>query len=248
MSDLRFTNCARAALLVVALAAHAMGSGVATFENFSEGDKFFHAFADPHSGIVFSDATGPNPGVFVIEFAGPTPGLPNTTPGNFLSSGGWVPGPGIGLVFEFGFRGVLPKPADSLSMDVIYATDPGALLLLEAFDENDSLISSTAQTPPFGFFLETQISVTSPAPNIHSFRITATDMYAGYDNIAFVPEPAFGAWAGTLAIVLCGRRRDGLYEMVRRWRACFRKHSAHTVSSISSIPRFSFSRSGSPTR
>ena len=123
-------------------------AGVANFENFTEGDFFFPSFTDPASGIFFVDSTGPDPGEWVIEFTGARPDLPTASPGNYLSSLGYVPGPSLLLPYEFGIRGILPTLADRVSMTLIYATDPGASIALEGFDPSGTRVAVTTLVPP----------------------------------------------------------------------------------------------------
>jgi hypothetical protein len=197
---------ALAAILLTALSGAPAHGGVATFENFNEGDFFFPSFTDPLSGIFFAESTGPDPGEWVIEFTGPLAGLPTISPGNYLVSVGYAPGPGASLPYQFGMRGVLPELADRVFMTVAYASDPGASITMEGFDDAGSLVATTTIIPPLASFRELEIGVVSSSVNIRSFRVTPTNIFVGYDNITFVPEPG-AAIVAACPLVLLRRRR-----------------------------------------
>lgn len=189
--------------LIVCVALSTAHAGVATFDNFTEGDFFFGSFTDPVSGITFLDATGPDPGEFIIDFAE----VPGITTGNYLSSAGLAPGPGIALPLEFGFRGALPTPADEVLLRFAYGTDPGASMRLEGFDADDNLIALTTLVPPSGAFLESSISIESTLTNIHSFKVTPENLFVAYGLVEFVPEPtAAAAVLGITLVALRSRR------------------------------------------
>ncbi len=208
MFSTRFIRSAAIAQLWLAPLVSSARGGVATFENFNEGDVFFPSFTDPLSGIFFAESGGPSPGFWVIEFAGPFPTLPTITPGNWLNNSGFAPGPGFGINFEFGFRAILPELADRVGMDVVYATDPGALLTLEAFDSNGTRVGMSQVAPTPGNFLELHIEASSAQFDIRSLRVTASNMFAGYDNVAFTPEPlSIGLLMPMAGAVALRRRR-----------------------------------------
>jgi hypothetical protein len=180
----------------------------ADFENFTEGDFFYPSFRDPRSRIFFTDSTGPDPGEWVIEYAESRPGLPTTTPGNFLSSVGYSPGPGLGLPYQFGLTGILPFGSPSLSVTMLYSVYPQGggtpTVTLQGFGDGGMPLSSTTFTTTTGDFVEKTLTISSSI-DILSFKITPRYIFTGFDNITFSPEPSCGA-AMMLVIVLQARR------------------------------------------
>jgi hypothetical protein len=179
----------------------------ADFENFTEGDFFYPSFRDPRSGIFFTDSTGPDPGEWTIEYAQSYAGLPTTTPGNFLSSVGYAPGPGFGLPYQFGLTAFLPFGSPSVSVTMLYSAYPQGggtpTVTLQGYGDGGMPLSSVTFTPSSGSFVEKTLTISSSI-DIVSFKITPHYLFTGFDNITFSPEPSCGG-AALLLILLHAR-------------------------------------------
>jgi hypothetical protein len=192
---------------VMILASRAEGAGTitATFENFAEGQNWSLTMTDPLSGIVFSEPTalGQN---FIIEYGGARDGMPTILPGHYLKSNGHVPGDGIAIAPNTGFKATLPNPTHFVSLDFAYV-GPGSLTL-QALDDLNQVIATATVTPPDGFFLESHITLsTGDSTTFRAFRAIPT-LGGGYDNITFdVPEPNLMFCMATAILPTTLRRR-----------------------------------------
>jgi hypothetical protein len=168
-------------------------SHLADFENFNEGDFFYPEFTDPRSGIHFINSTGPDPGEWVIEYTGSYAGLPTVSPGHYLSSVGYAPGPAWSLPHNFGFTGILPEPANSIGLTLLYqhlSIDPGTpTIRLEGFDAHDELVASTDLVLTSSVIAEQRLQIDSLS-DMSWFKVTPQNIFSSYDNISFTPEPS----------------------------------------------------------
>src|SRR4051812_32224899 len=173
---------------LLAIPFHTFGQ-VATFENFTEGPLGF-SFVDPLSGIAFSNATN-NFGhtSFAVDY-GASPNLPPVLPGNYLTIGGYSPGPSTGLGAVRNFTFTLPTPSTHIELDLLYIGNSIPLnVAFSAYSSSGQLLFTT-NTP-----LSTipTLSVSHPVLSsdipISSFFVSTPGLGFGFDNIA-VPEPA----------------------------------------------------------
>lgn len=167
-------------------AASAQVTHVATFENFTEGQAFKPSFTDPLSGITFRDSTASGHG-FSIDYAIDPFGV-----STYLTSGGYTPGDGRTLGYDFGFTADLPAPAIRVGLDVAYV--PGTVgspagTMLRAYNTSGAVV---AQTTVPGFVASPfHLEATSLAYDIVRLSITVPDIATGYDNVSYtvLPEP-----------------------------------------------------------
>ncbi len=170
-------------------------------ENFPEGSLGTKPFTDPLSGIRFSEPTAIG-GNYIIEFAGQTPNLPTISPGNYLKSNGYVPGPGYSASPNTGFTVTLPTLAQHISFDFLYVDDGGGSLTVQAFSTTGQLVAQHSLSPPVASFVEGHFDLSSATVDIHFFKMRSTLDGIGYDNIAFiVPEPFAGSILAALAML-----------------------------------------------
>jgi hypothetical protein len=189
-----------AVIFVLPCLAQAAITRVATFENFNEGDSFEPSFTDLLSGITFHDSTHANGG-FTIEFSGTEFGG-----GNYLSAGGYAPGPGHSWAGNFGFVGDLPSLAQRVSVDVTHSVGDTSSIKMRAFDADGNLLM--VDSAPMGAPPNFVLTVTSRNFAIARFQLQGGAAIAtGYDNISYeiVPEP--GLVSGLLGIGALSMRR-----------------------------------------
>jgi hypothetical protein len=190
-------------------------SGVATFENFSEGASFKPTLTDPLSNIVFSSSTAVNHN-FVVEYAN-QPSVPAAMFQNnkYLSANGYSPGNVGGLAGNFGFTATLPQPAQYVELDLAGTRGSGAagaygVSLLALDTTGAALGSQTVSFGTVGLVQQYHLRVDAPDFTIAKFMLTTSDEGAdGVDNIyASVPEPTttFAATAMILAIGTARRK------------------------------------------
>jgi hypothetical protein len=162
-------------------------AGVATFENFDEGVRGI-SFVDPVSGVAFSEPTTPQI-AFCTEYGAALPSAPTILPGHYLVGDGFVPGDLILVSTNFGFTATLPSAAQVISFDFIYAQS--GTVTIQAFDSGNQLVASNSIIPPAGNFVEGHLELQCPSPTIVKFKVIASTISIGYDNITFnIPEPA----------------------------------------------------------
>ena len=192
-------------LLVFAQLARGQITRVATFENFAEGQSFKPSFTDPLSGITLRDSTHPSGG-FSIEYSSTEFGG-----GNYLTAGGYAPGPGNHWGANFGFIGDLSSPANNISVDVSYPGfgDSGSVVL-KGYDSVGTLIAQQAGAPgaPGPFTL----TIHSSQFDIVKLQVTVDAIDTGYDNVSYtiLPEPH------SVSLVLAA----AVLALRRRWLRC----------------------------
>jgi hypothetical protein len=184
----------------------------ANFENYGGGQFFgFAPFTDPLSGITFNNIN-PAGGLGACYFNSPVG--PSLYQNNVVLEEN-VPQGGVFWSGNFSIHGLLPTPASSLSVDVLYDYDrianprgPSGVVTLEGFDAQGTLVGSIS-TPPLNQDAEqTHLSLSFASP-ISSFSVVADNVSTDYDNISFttVPEPTACSQILMGAVGLVGRRR-----------------------------------------
>jgi hypothetical protein len=176
-------------------------------------DSHYSSFADPGTGVVFSNGITNGGSGFIVDFFNATPSLPDITPGRILSAQGYVGNGGASAPANFGFTMTLPTPSYGVSMIMDYASTfsgPAASVLLQGFDANNILVASDNVTPPMGFFQEQPLSLSSATGNIVTVTLTPTNIF---DNLAAItytsalPEPAALSFLATGCFFLSRRSR-----------------------------------------
>jgi hypothetical protein len=200
----------------------------ATFENYGGGAFLgFAPVTDPASGITFNNIN-PYGGLGACLFTDPNMNLPSLYRNNVVLEQN-VPQGSVFWSTDFSIHGLLPQPASSMSVDVLYDFDmiadprgPSGTVTLEGFDANGHLVGSVS-TPPLTLEAQqTHLSFSFASP-ISSFSVVADNVSTDYDNISFttVPEPT------ACSVILMGaflllRRVEGQ----KRGRRCaLRPHS-----------------------
>jgi hypothetical protein len=187
----------------------------ANFENYGGGRYFGVApFTDPLSGITFNNINSSG-GLGACYFN--SPAGPSLYHNNVVLEEN-IPQGTVFWSANFSIHGVLPAPASSLSVDILYDYDrianprgPSGVVTLEGFDVHGALVGSIS-TPPLSVDLEqTHLSLSFTTP-ISSFSVVADNVSTDYDNISFtaVPEPSVWSIAAVAAIgamaARCSRR------------------------------------------
>jgi hypothetical protein len=186
----------------LAVGADAQVTRTATFENYSEGQTWSSTFTDPFSGIGFRNSTHPIAGAFVVEYSSTNFGA-----GNYLTSGGYSPGPIGGFGSYFGFTADLPAAADRVSMQVSCIFESTSNVQLIGFNsKGDPVAAVTAAdglTNPF------TLEIDSARYDITTFRVSVNGGAEGYDNISYtiLPEPSLLTICSFTGFLGCRRRR-----------------------------------------
>jgi hypothetical protein len=200
-------------------------SGIANFENFSEGTSFKPSFTDPRSGITFSNSTA-FLGNFVIEYAtNSTWSAPMFQNNRYLVANGYVLGNGASLPANFGFTAMLPQLALLVELDVVgnsssSAVPCGVSLLIQ--DSGGATISSQTATLTSGSPQQYHLKAESPICNFARFLITTSNAgFDGVDNInVLTPEPS-AAVGGALLIFPLLWRGSGVRDRLCSGRRSF---------------------------
>lgn len=168
----------------------------ATFENYGGGQFLgFAPVTDPQSGIRFSNINS-NGGLGACLFTDPNTNLPSLYRNNVVLEEN-LPQGSVFWSSDFSIHGLLPQPASSMSVDVLYDFDriadpngPSGTVTLEGFDANGVLVGSISTAPLSLEAQQTHLSLSFGSP-ISSFSVVANNLSTDYDNISFttVPEP-----------------------------------------------------------
>ena len=189
-------------------------AGIATFESYKLG-FIYNSFTDQPSGITFYNPQNANSNAFAIQIV-QTVVYPGTITTNaYLTANFYYSDPlSWSFTQNFGFDGLLPSDAATLSVDVYYQRHfSQGTIVLTAFDDFNQPIGSDS------FFGQSVVevgpridmhtlTVTAPLAQIHNFTIRTTNGYAGFDNVAFsVPEPSTLILAALSGLALLAMRR-----------------------------------------
>jgi hypothetical protein len=186
------------------------GSGVASFENFNEGDNFKPSFTDPVSGITFSNSImGTTASNFTIEYANsaswPAPMFQNN---KYLTAGGYAPGNGASLPGQWGFTGTLPQPARTVELDLAGESLSGTYSVSFLIQNIDG-VTLASQTVNFTSGPPQQYHLTQSSANVDIARfliVPGTNGFDAADNIsALVPEPTVSIGGAVGLIYALGR-------------------------------------------
>lgn len=202
-----------AALILVSTAEAAVTT--ATFDNLDEG-IYGTTLNDPLSGIVVHDIASLTQ-IATIDDVQPSEGFLFVS-GNYLTTNGYVPGPGGG---ESGFSSLaidLPAAAQNASLDLLYINlTTNRTITLNGLNSSGQVVATVSASIP-GAFLparDARLTISSAARDIVSLSLVAgadlndtVGFGGGIDNVTFdaTPEPAALALV-VLAPLMIGRQR-----------------------------------------